>query len=277
MRMKLALVAAALAWWASPAAAQLYFSQDNTGDLFRINTTTGQATLVGSNATGVTSNTVGLAESASAGVLQGSTWTDLSRINSDGSGFTNVGAISGAFDGAEGMAYDPVNNVLYASINGSFGTVNQATAVSSALAGPGNDVEGLAWAPGGTNGLIYGINRDNGLLQVYDIAGNAWTTVGDTGITWLDPGLAYDPGADVLYAIGDPNTDNLYRIDRFTAAATSIGALNLPGGTDGGGLAFISAVPEPTTVALVAIGMAGGAVSAWRGRSRKPAKRTMQN
>jgi hypothetical protein len=211
-----------------------------------------------------------LAESATGLVLQGSTWTDLSRINSDGSGFTNVGGISGAFTGAEGMAYDPRNNVLYGSINGSFGTINQATAVSSALAAPGSDVEGLAWGPGGNNGFIYGITFGDSLLRRYDIAGNSWSTIGDTGINWLAPGLAYDPGANVLFAIGDPNSDDLIRINPATAASVHVGPLNLSAGVDGGGLAFVpSAVPEPGTLALLGVVGMGVVATAKRRISRR--------
>jgi hypothetical protein len=52
------------------------------------------------------------------------------------------------------------------------------------------DVEGLAAEP--SRNVIYGIG-DSTMLYKYDVAGAAWSTVGNTGINWNQGGLAFVP------------------------------------------------------------------------------------
>ncbi len=220
-----------------PSSPTLYFSLDSESELYALDTTDATPTLLGP--TGVNSSTVGLSESPDPGVLYGSTWQDLSRINADGSGFTPAGTDALL---AEGLAYDPVNDILYKNLNGNFATASQTTgATITNLTGSGEDPEGLAWR--GTDGLIYGFGFQSDDLWAYTPGTDSWAVVGATGIVDnLDAaGLAWDPIQDVLYLIVE--SGNLYRIDPDTAAATLIGDTGLP---DGGGLAFLAGPTPPT-------------------------------
>ena len=127
----------------------LYFSQDgNANGLYTLDTSTGAPTFVG--ATGVNASTVGLTPSASDSLLYGSRPFALLHISADGSGSVGFGAV-----GAEGLAYDADNDVLYGVLNGSFFTMDTATGANTGgLAAPGTDVEGLAWDRAGS---IYGL------------------------------------------------------------------------------------------------------------------------
>jgi hypothetical protein len=221
---------------AAASQAQLYFSRDNENSgLYTLSTTNGAATHIG--LTGVTSNTVGLAESPDPTKLYGSSWTELHLINTDGSGFVNLGATF-----QEGLAYDPFNDKLYGSINGSFSLLSQVNgSVIANLAAPGADIEGLAYGHGG----VYGLPRFDTRLFFYNPIGNSWSIVGNTGVNWDLAGLAYDPIKDVLYGKGFQDS-LLYRINPLTAQTSVVGDTGI---VEGGGLAFIG-IPEPTTLTL---------------------------
>jgi len=194
----------------------LYFSQDSNADgLYALDTITGRATHIG--ASGATSTTVGLAYDPVEDILYGSKWSVLMHIERDGSSFTDIGGA-----GVEGLAYDSDRDILYGVINGQFLTLNPETgAREDILAAPGFDAEGVAVDP--TTGNVYVVGRGNTNLHRYDPATTAWTVVGDTGMRWDHGGLAWDPGAGVLYACGSIAGNDLYRIDPATGTATLIG------------------------------------------------------
>ncbi len=231
---------------ATSANATLYYSEDsNSNGLFSLNTTTGAATLVGSGITTVSGSTVGLAPSANPSQLWGSKPFGLLNISSDGSGAATTGN-----NGMEGLGFDPNTGMLYYAINGGFGTVNTGTGVLAPLAAPGADVEGLAFGRGGIFGLDTASN-----LSFYNIGLNSWSLIGATGLsTGFNKGLAYDPTADILYAI-DGQSANLYSLNADNGASSIIGSTGR--GAAQGGLAFVSQVPEPTTLALMGLGLAG--------------------
>jgi len=230
----------------------LYFNVDSNPNLYTLNTSTGAATLLGPS--GTTSQNVGLTESGTSGLLYGTTWTQLSHINANGSGFVTVGAI-----GQEGLAFDPATGTLYGAINGSFGKFNPNTGASlGALPGPGADVEGLALGNGGVYGLA-----DGGLLRFFNPNTNSWSTIGNTGVNFDQVGLAFDPTANILYAKGNQDSF-LYAINPINANASIIGNTGIAAG---GGLAFVpAAIPEPTSLALFGLATVGAACAGWRRR-----------
>ena len=235
----------------------LYFNRDDVSELYTLDTTDATATLIGT--TGTTSDTVGLTEGPDDGVLIGSTWTDLSEINADGTGHT----LAGVGDlRAEGLAFDPTSGILYRALNGEFTTADLTTGEPGPvdLDQPGEDIEGLAWRD---DGNLYGLGTESDTLFAYDIAGDAWSEVGSTGITELSAfGLAWDSTIDVLYAVNGDG--DLYGIDPDTAVSSLIGNTGLgEEGEGGGGLAFLADAPaaEATLVPGEPEGEAGGDVT----------------
>lgn len=225
----------------------LYFSEDsNSNGLYTLNTSNGAATNIGIS--GVTNQTVGLAPSADPEVLYGSQWFNILEINADGTGFTTLGPAD-----AEGLGFDPTTGILYGAINGEFFSIDTTSGtINTNLASPGADVEGLDYG----NGVIYGLAA-GGALFSYNIGGNSWLLIGNTGINFDQVGLAFDSELGILYAKGNQNS-LLYSIDPTTAAATVIGDTGI---ANGGGLAFVAdsaPVPEPTSVlSLLTLGALG--------------------
>ena len=221
----------------------LYFSQDDNGNgLYSIDTATGAATLVGEGETGTDSATIGLTESDDPNVLWGSTWEDFAIINADGS---NANVLATDFS-AEALGYDSGSDTLYGGINEEFFTVDPVTGLRTGdLADPPIDLEALA--ADAATGLVYGLDGgDDTQLYFYDPGSLSWNTVGDIGLTWEEPGLAFDPNNEWLYALNGDD-ENVYRIDITTAEATLVGNLGLDD-FDGGGLGFIAGdCPPPTT------------------------------
>lgn len=206
----------------------LFLSQDsNPNGLYRVSPTTGRATFVGIS--GVIGATVGLAYDPVEQVLLGSKWLGLMAINPDGSGSVDRGG-----EGAEALAYDYVNDVVYGAINGTFFSMSKTNgALIASLPEPGFDAEGLAFRA--DTGTIYAVGGSNNALHAYSIADDQWSVVGTHGLDLDNAGLAYDSWDNVLYATGGSN-GNLYRINPSTGAATLVGATGL--GNANGGLAM---------------------------------------
>lgn len=204
----------------------LYFAEDNTGILYTIHPGTANATSIG--ASGVISNTVGLAP-RDPGTLFGSTWQDI--VITDATGNDGAWLLAGSVR-AEGLAHDCAGTV-YGAINGDFFTIDrQAGTRDQVLAsGPGNeDFEGIAVGDGG----VYGLARFDTDLWFYDPVADAWSVVGDTGISWDLVGLAFDPNSRTLYAKGFQDSD-LYTIDPDDGSTSVVGDTGL---AEGGGLAW---------------------------------------
>jgi len=210
----------------------LFFSQDGNGSgLYTLDLTTGAATLVGGGATGTSSSTIGLTETADPEVLLGSTYSQIAEIATDGSGAT----VFGGSAQAEGLAMHIGTGVLFSAINAEFRTLDASSGVVlTALAPPPADIEGLGVDP--NSDVLYTVARLEMDFFVYNIGTNTWSTIGSTGVSWINPGLAFDHLNNVAYAT-DGDSDSLYRIDPATGAATLVGPL---GTGAGGGLAFVA-------------------------------------
>lgn len=220
----------------------LYYSRDSTSELYVIDLTDGSATLIGT--TGVTSATTGLTEGPVAGELIASTWTDLSNVNADGSGFTVAGTDQLQ---AEGLAFDANSGVLYKILNSAFATADLTTGATVAdLAQAPSDLEGIAWRE--VDDAVYAFGGGDSNLYRYDIDGDEWTLVGDTAIPETNSaGLAWDPSTDRFYGMGEDQ--NVYAISPTTGASVLIGNTGIAADGDGGGLAFIGQPAPPSSLA----------------------------
>jgi len=206
-------------------AGELYLSSgswsSDTQGLYNLDTETGAANaIVGSHNYGEIDS---LAPSENSNVLYGSQYdnSNLFQINVDGSDVTDN---YNFYWWINGLAYDPTNDILYASDGEEFFTlkytIDPVTGDSipqpvSLLDPPTqNDFyyfdwfESLAFGNGG----VYGLDT-SGELFFYDPSVNNWSYMGLTGVSG-ESGLAFDAGKNVLYAKSYWDT-SLYEIDPF--------------------------------------------------------------
>ena len=212
-------------------------ADEGTDALYIVNTSTAAITQIGSLGA-QNGQAEGLAPSATPNsflyAVSNSTSLGLDRINTDGSGFTNVG--TSMTDCDRGLAYNTTTGILYGSDNTSFCSIDPNTSVTTPLPSPpGTDTEGLAADP--VNNYVYGINNNEDLVR-FDVAANSWSVVGPTVniSSGNDIGLAYDPGTQTLYAV--TSSGILYTVNPTTGLATVVGNTGLGTGLDVG-LAFV--------------------------------------
>jgi hypothetical protein len=117
--------------------------------------------------------------------------------------------------------------------------------------------------------VLYGLDQDGGNLYIINTSTGVATLVGATGITGMHPfgGLAFDAASGTLYAEvsgtaglgGTFHTSNLYSLNIVTGNATLIGAIvdSLSNPFDGGLSGIAVETPEPGTIGLMLLGLAG--------------------
>lgn len=243
------LVAAMMLGMASTAmAVPIGYSVMSDGDdqLYSIDLATGTATAIG--ATGF-SDIEGLAFNPLNGLLYGvDDVTDtLVTINTTTGAATAVGALGATFTDI-GLAFDNAGNLFMSNdAPGNFYSVDPTTGAATLIGAQGQQVTGLAY----NAGTMYGLGGDgtNNLVTI-NLGTGAFTTVGLLGgIAVSDGGMSFD--GNTLWAIND--TGDIFTIDTTTGAAT-FQANTLTGFE---GLAILNRVPEPGTLALVSIALAG--------------------
>lgn len=161
--------------------------------------------------------------------------------------------------------------MLYASgAFGSFGAISFFSLIDPSSVSETEDVLGTALPDAGIllegidfgNGGVYGLGYLDSQLYFFDPVSQNWSTIGDTGISWLHAGLAFDPLLNRLYAKSSGDT-LLYSIDPISAETSAIGDTGI---FQYGGLAFVL-TPEPSAGLLIAFGLL--TISAARTRSRR--------
>jgi hypothetical protein len=234
-----------------PASAALVgLSSSTPGTLFSIDTATGNTTpivnLSGTNFTSI----VGLE------YLNGLLYaTDVQ----DGVNFTfgsidlNTGVytpinLQGGSANWYSLAADPVANLLYSVDADNGNTLVSVTpgGVITNIGPVGSVIAGLAYDA--VNHILYGIG--SGQLFTINVTTGTATLLGDTTIPFSnDAGLAYDPATATLYMNTAAGT--LYSLNTTSGVASFIGSNSV---TLIDGLAVIPDVPEPSSIALVALG-----------------------
>jgi len=226
-----------------------------TGNLFSINPETGKASLIGD--TGV-NTPVGLAADPYSGTVWGvnlqSDFDTLHTVDLQTGRFSLVGSLGLRLGGSDaGLTYNPNSNLIYATSEGTDSlysidpTTGQATEVgSTGIVNP----HGLAYdhvhdilyaASGATTRSLYRVDPLNGAASL----------IGTLSPSSGQSGLAYDFVNEVLY-VNFSSGNELYTVDVTDATTTLVGDNFAPGGGIRG-LAFVVAIPEPSSAFLTSI------------------------
>jgi phage tail protein X len=215
---------------------ELYGTDGFTGDLVKIDITTGNGTTIGNSGT----NGLGAAWNANTGVTYLRDFTFLYTVDVNTAALTLVGP-SGI--GITGLTFDNLYTVLYSvdQDNGNVYEVNPATGAATLIGNTGISTpldvstasNGVIWG-GDINANLYTINTTTGAATL------VWPTVTGDGLT----SMAFHPVTGKLYIV-TLGTDQLVEFDVVTGMATTIGGY--AGAEDVRGLAFVgSAVPFAT-------------------------------
>jgi hypothetical protein len=246
-----------------PATGELYgLSYDLNTDaaqLYRINGTTAAATPVGS---AVTLSGTGGASRAS---LDFNPVVDLARVVTAGTTSTNyrLNPTTGAL-----VAQD--TNLAFAAGDPSTGAPYVASIAYS------NNV------PTASSTTLYGYDfaRDV-LVRIGSLGGSPVSpntgqlfTIGNSGVSTTSDTIGLDIGpTGNAYLSGSVSgfNDSLMSVNLATGAATNLGLIGT--GVDVMDIAVVAAIPEPTSLALGCLGVAGGAFALWRKRRRQAHQR----
>ncbi len=141
----------------------------------------------------------------------------LFRINEDtGETIRISGEGMGGNEVIGGLAYNPTDNVVYASEN--FGnyllSIDPATGIATRIGRMGFPVDALAYDPDGE--VLFGVTGSPNDLVTIDITTGVGTVVGRVDHNFV-LGLAYDSNANILYGV---TFDELVTIDPATAQST---------------------------------------------------------
>ena len=206
------------------------------------------------------------------------------NVNVANASLTTITANSGGF--YAGLDLQPLTGTLWGTAGVFLYTVDPATGrpLTTRSINGSSDIFSISFAPDGT---LYGLGNNNGNLYIIDTATATATFIGTSaqsifGLEFGPGGVLYGCGFD-LYQINPGNgaatdlgrlvtgssalltdldfapdgvmygvtsqitSDSLYRIDLSTATAALIGIT-------GGDLRSIASVPEPSSIALLALG-----------------------
>jgi hypothetical protein len=254
-------------------------SGPNPGSLLSINQVNGAGVLIG--------NTVGGGQGVSglsfngAGQLYGSTvsglglGSNLLLINpATGGVVLNVGPVlfGGNPISIGDLAFQPGTGVLFGirsntdgnRLGGQLFTINTATAAATLVGDTGAGAGGgIAFAPNGTlYQSSYNSNADFTSLNVINPA-NA-SRISTVAVNTYYDGLAVRSDGTIFATPGD--SDGIFTINPVNGVSTLVGNTGVGFTSD---LAFLAAVPEPSTVALISAGVLGIVGYRWRASRRK--------
>jgi MYXO-CTERM domain-containing protein len=218
----------------SPVAGTLYGIATN-GDLYRIDTTTGAATLTIGVGAQIAPNTI-----TAPTVMDFNPAADRIRIFEGSSNFRLTG---------DATTFDSAQTAGTVSIDGTFSGVGGANLVAAAYT---NNFNGT----GSTT--LYSLNTTGGNSLVIH-SGLTFSTIAEVGALGVNIGTT-NVGFDISALQGAAtgfvsDDDNFYTVDLATGAATLVGVIG-NGALTTQSIAA-STVPEPTVAALGAIGLLG--------------------
>ncbi len=269
---KLGIVASMLMACSTAAhGATLYATGENPDTLYSINTVAGTITPIGnyslvSNADEVA---IGGLEFGPNGVLYGVSIGSLGRLytlNLANGQATNVG-LTNQFSLEGGLAFDPTTGVAY-TVNGGtssspgLATINLVTGNATKIGAIGttpHDFGGLAFSP---SGQLFGLDRITNSLWAIDKAnpsgpGTVQIGAGLGGGVSMGSvgGMTYDAQTGVYWGYAS-TTKAIFTVNVLTGAATIVQQFNAPGDPVLWSLASPNFIPEPASLAMLAIGAA---------------------
>lgn len=249
----------------------------SVGDLYNIDPNTGTATLIGplADALGNPYAVTGLAFDSVTGILYGSTSNnsgisgatkrELVSINPNTGVVTVIGAFGAGTATMGDLTFDTTTATLYGtnSLNGNLYSINLTTGAATAVGSSGisGAIQGVGVAANSAGQLFGSPTGANAPLVQYNKSTGAATN-GPTLTGAPFPGgsisaMAFNSGG-TLYAVDIDNTvvsrpTHLVTINTVTGAVTDIGAsVNFLDA-----IVFFNptAIPEPTTTALLGVGL----------------------
>ena len=160
------------------------------------------------------------------------------------------------------LAFNPISGFLYGNTTPSFGDslrgddLYQIDAVTGALTFVGNINFDNVFALGFDQlGSLFGISSAGELLSIDTTTGAGTSIAAGLGGGLFD--IASRPGDNTMF-LSTAFLGNLATIDTATGVISPVGAYGDPGANNIVGLAFLGAVPEPSSLALIGIALLAG-------------------
>ncbi len=246
----------------------------NAGGLLRISDVNGSGVLIGNpvgplGLNGISFN--GAGQLFGSTIAGGGSTSTLVQIDPGTGGLINtVGSITDAGNPISigDLAFQPGTGVLFgvrsntdgAGSGGFLYTINTATGVATFVGDTGGGAGGgIAFAPDGT---LYqtGYNSSFDFTSLNVINSADASRVSTVAVNTYFDGLAVRADG-TLFASGGGPIEDIFVIDPITGGVTSIGLTGAGAASD---LAFLAAVPEPSTFVLIGLGVAGAWGYRWR-------------
>ncbi len=221
------------------------------GTLYSIDESTGQATELAITAPTSLVGLTFLGGELYASDIWDNNFFATGTINIVSGNYTFVSNQDGSYNW-HGLASNESAGLIYAiDITDSYKLKAMNATGSVTTIGSGTGIDGRGMAYDDANDILYATAGNGGLYSVDTMLGTS-SLIGAMGIYTGMIGLAFDENTGTLYA---NNSAGLFSIDTTSGAASFIGSNNTLDTIDGLAWYDTTSVPEPTSIALIALGL----------------------